>query len=62
MCGLGLRLGLTGLSIGLNRFRAPGAGPLVLLDLGFHIRQPGDQSAVGIEVEHREQAEAADTC
>jgi hypothetical protein len=41
---------------------ALGAGPPVLFDLGFHVRQPGDHPAVSIEVEHREQAEAADTC
>src|SRR3954465_3260402 len=45
----------------LNRLGARGAGPLIFLDLGLHIRQPGGEFAIGAEVEHREQAEATGT-
>jgi hypothetical protein len=45
---------------GLDRLGAPGPVPLILFDLGLHIRQACGQLG-GIEVEHRGQAEAAGT-
>jgi hypothetical protein len=40
---------------GSDAFGAPGAVPLILFDLGFHVRQAGGQPAI-VEVKHRGQA------
>ena len=46
----------------LQRSCAQGAVALVLPDLGFYVGKPCRKRRVGIEVEHREQSEAAGTC